>query len=195
MGGRLIYLMGPSGSGKDSLIDAARDSLAGFDCVVARRVITRSAEAAGESAVSVTLQEFAQRACHGGFALSWNANGLAYGIPVQIDQWLVEGHNVLVNGSRGALAGAREKYPTLLPILLTVDTHVLRKRLERRGRESTEEIAARLERNALFTEGATKDVAQGVFLLDNSGTLADAVVRLLELLRREGLREKSPGRQ
>lgn len=193
MGGRLIYLMGPSGSGKDSLIDAARDSLVRFDCVVARRVITRSAEAVGESAVSVTPQEFAERVRQGGFALSWNANGLAYGVPVQIDQWLVAGRHVLVNGSRGALASAREKYPTLLPILLTVDPLVLRKRLERRGRESTEEIAARLARNALFTEGTKKDVAQDVFLLDNSGTLAGAVVRLQELLRREGLREKIPG--
>ncbi|MEG3012356.1 MAG: phosphonate metabolism protein/1,5-bisphosphokinase (PRPP-forming) PhnN, partial [Pseudomonas sp.] len=44
MDGRLIYLMGPSGSGKDSLIEAAREPLRALGCEVIRRVITRSAE-------------------------------------------------------------------------------------------------------------------------------------------------------
>lgn len=195
MGGRLIYLMGPSGSGKDSLIDTARDALACFDCVVARRVITRSAEAVGESAVSVTPREFDERARRGGFALSWHANGLAYGIPAEIDRWLVEGHNVLVNGSRAGLAEARKKYPGVLSILLTVDTQVLRQRLQLRGRESAGQIAARLERNALFSAGFTEGTAQDVFLLDNSGELAETLSRLLELLRRELISAKAPGSQ
>lgn len=189
MGGRLIYLMGPSGSGKDSLIDAARDALARLDCVVARRVITRSPESVGEAAIGVTPQAFAELASQGGFALSWHANGLDYGIPVQIDQWLAEGHHVLVNGSRGHLPLARERYPALLPILLTVSSEVLRRRLERRGRESAMEIEARLERNTLFASRADEDQAQGIFLLDNSGELSSAVSRLLDLLRREGIHE------
>lgn len=50
MAGRLIYLIGPSGSGKDSLLDAARPRLAKRGCRIVRRVITRSAEAVGEAA-------------------------------------------------------------------------------------------------------------------------------------------------
>lgn len=67
MGGRLICLLGPSGSGKDSPIDVARDSRACFDCVVARRVMARATDVCGESAVSVTSQESAARE---GFARS-----------------------------------------------------------------------------------------------------------------------------
>lgn len=48
--GRLIFLVGPSGSGKDSLIDASREQLAAAGVEIARRVITRSAEAKGEAA-------------------------------------------------------------------------------------------------------------------------------------------------
>ncbi|MFJ2366895.1 phosphonate metabolism protein/1,5-bisphosphokinase (PRPP-forming) PhnN [Pseudomonas sp. NPDC087697] len=188
--GRLIYVMGPSGSGKDSLIDAARDSLLQLNCVVARRVITRSAESVGEDALGVSTEQFAQMRRKGSFALCWSANGLDYGIPSEIDQWLSEGRHVLINGSRGHLPEAMARYPTLLPILLTVKTDALRKRLERRGRESAEEIEARLERNALFSTDAAQEYSEGIFQLDNSGELSTAVDNLLALLKREGVSAK-----
>jgi ribose 1,5-bisphosphokinase len=180
MGGRLIYLMGPSGSGKDSLLNAARERLAARGCVIARRVITRSAEAQGEDAVGVTPAEFAAQEQAGAFALSWRANGLAYGIPRQIDDWLAAGQDVLVNGSRGYLPAARQRYPELIGILLTVDTPVLRERLLKRGRESSEQIEQRLARNAQFDAAAAE--RDGLYVLDNSGPLEQARDNLLALL-------------
>jgi ribose 1,5-bisphosphokinase len=181
MDGRLMYLMGPSGSGKDSLIEAARKPLQSMNCEVVRRVITRSAESVGEDAVGVSREEFLQRKDAGEFALSWHANGLDYGIPVQIDHWLRDGCHVLVNGSRGHLAQALQRYPTLLPVLLTVKDEVLRKRLLRRGRESLAEIEARLRRNGLFAAQDSFGDTQ-IYRLDNSGELADTVANLLKLL-------------
>lgn len=182
MDGRLIYLMGPSGSGKDSLIEAARAPLHAINCEVVRRVITRSAESVGEDAIGVSRVEFALRREQGDFALCWHANGLDYGIPIVIDEWLKEGRNVLVNGSRGHLVQAQSRYPTLVPILLTVKDIVLRERLGRRGRESLVEIEARLRRNELFT-GDVSVGATPIHPLDNSGDLADTVASLLNLLR------------
>jgi ribose 1,5-bisphosphokinase len=178
MDGRLIYLMGPSGSGKDSLIEAAREPLRSMNCEVVRRVITRSAESVGEDAVGVSREEFLQLKDAGEFALSWHANGLDYGIPIQIDQWLKEGRHVLVNGSRGHLAEALQRYPDLVPVLLTVKDEVLRERLVRRGRESLAEIEARLGRNTQF---AADDAP--VHRLDNSGELAVTVAHLVGLLK------------
>ena len=181
MDGRLIYLMGPSGSGKDSLIEAAREPLRELNCEIIRRVITRSAESVGEDAIGVTPEEFERRQQAGDFSLSWHANGLAYGIPAEIDEWLRAGRSVLVNGSRANLRQALERYPTLLPVLLTVKNEVLRERLLRRGRETPEQIDARLARNALFKDRRSTDLP--VHLIDNSGDLADAVKQLLGLIR------------
>ena len=181
MDGRLIYLMGPSGSGKDSLIEAARAPLRAMNCEIIRRVITRSAESVGEDAIGVTPEEFEQRQRAGDFALTWKANGLAYGIPIEMDEWLHAGRHVLVNGSRANLRQALERYPTLLPVLLTVKDEVLRERLLKRGRETPEQIDARLARNALFKDRRSSDGP--VHLIDNSGALTDAVDQLLALVR------------
>jgi len=186
MPGRLIYLMGPSGAGKDSLIDAARQPLSALGCEVARRVITRSAESVGEEALEVTAREFEQREEQGDFALSWKANGLGYGIPVVIDSWLAQGRHVLVNGSRGYLPKARQRYPDLIPIVLTVDGEVLRRRLLRRARESLPEIEKRLQRNQQFSSAKWLD-EEGVVRLDNSTELETTLEHLLGILREHGI--------
>lgn len=181
MSGRLIYLIGPSGSGKDSLLDAARTRLAERGCRIVRRVITRSAEAVGEAALGVSMQQFTEMQAQGAFALSWQANGLAYGIPREIDDWLAAGDDVLVNGSRGHLPQTRERYPNVLVVLLTVNEAVLRQRLLARGRESVAEIDQRLARNARFGERLLAEDPK-VHLLDNSGPLERTVEGLLACL-------------
>lgn len=176
--GRLIYLMGPSGSGKDSVLQAAAAPLAVRGCRIARRVITRSAEARGEDAHPVTLEEFERMERAGAFAMYWRANGLCYGIPNDIDAWLAAGHDVLVNGSRKYLPQARERYPDLLAVLLRVSPEVLRARLLARGRETLPQIEARLARNAHFADGLPGPLVE----LDNSVSLETTVRNLLDLL-------------
>ncbi|MHC8305029.1 phosphonate metabolism protein/1,5-bisphosphokinase (PRPP-forming) PhnN [Pseudomonas sp. PB3P13] len=185
MAGRLIYLIGPSGSGKDSLLDAARTTLTERNCRIVRRVITRSAEAVGESAHGVSAQQFAELEAQGAFALSWHANGLAYGIPREIDDWLAAGQDVLVNGSRGHLSATQERYPDALVLLLTVSDAVLRQRLLARGRESAADIEQRLARNARFSESLLVNDDPALCVIDNSGPLEQSVQRLLDCLDRK----------
>ena len=180
--GRLIFLIGPSGSGKDSLIDASREQLAAAGVEIARRVITRSAEAKGEAAHGVTTEQFATLLARGAFAMHWQANGLDYGIPLQVDQWLEAGRAVLVNGSRAYLAQARRRYPDLLAVLVEVRPEVLRQRLLARGRETAEEVEQRLARNA-----GLQTTDPSVRVLDNSAGLEVAVAGLFTLLREEGV--------
>ncbi|HDS1060022.1 MULTISPECIES: phosphonate metabolism protein/1,5-bisphosphokinase (PRPP-forming) PhnN [Pseudomonas] len=181
--GRLIFLVGPSGSGKDSLIDASREQLALAGVEIAHRVITRSAEAKGEAAQGVTPEQFDTLRAQGAFAMHWRANGLDYGIPRQVDQWLAAGRAVLVNGSRAYLPEARQRYPDLLAVLVEVKPEVLRQRLLARGRETAEEVEQRLARSARLQAAADPSV----HVLDNSSTLEAAVAAFVSLLRHQGV--------
>lgn len=180
---RLIYLMGPSGAGKDSVLAAAREQLMARQVRIARRVITRSANAVGEDADEVSISLFEQMHARGEFALAWRANGLAYGIPACIEAWLAQGWHVVVNGSRAHLAQARSRYPDLVPVLLTVAPQVLRERLLGRGREGGDEIERRLARNQCMQQVAQ----EGVLAVDNSAGLDDAVRSLLGVLFAAGV--------
>lgn len=181
MAGCLVYLIGPSGSGKDSLLDAAAEPLAAMGARIATRLITRPSGSVGEEqAIGLDPQTFQARRARGEFALSWQANQLEYAIPREIDDWLAAGRIVLVNGSRGHLQEARRAYPNLLAVLLQVDEAILRQRLLRRGRENPQQIEARLQRSRQMAGELAG--AAGLRILDNSGPLENSVRHLLALI-------------
>lgn len=186
MPGLLVYIMGPSGAGKDSLIDAARPAFRRAGVEVARRVITRSAESVGEQAEGVTPEDFQKRSAAGEFALSWQANGLNYGIPIDMNAHLDAGVPVVVNGSRAHLPVALRRYPQLLAILIAVEPAILRDRLIRRGRETLADIERRLDRGAGMPY-AELTAGMKVEVVDNSVDLQSGVHHLLQVLEGYGI--------
>jgi len=176
--GLLVLVVGPSGAGKDTLLDGARRVLGEDDrFVFARREITRPASAGGEEHTEIDEATFAGREASGGYALSWRANGLAYGIPVQIAGDLAFGRTVVLNGSRAIVDQARSRFEVIRVILVDADRHILAQRLEQRGRETALEIAARLER-APDLDLTGDDVV----VVRNNGTPADGVSALVAAL-------------
>ncbi len=153
----LFYVMGPSGSGKDSLLRALHARLGPDDrVVVAHRYITRDADA-NEASVSLSAEEFQRRAGLGCLALHWRSHGLHYGIGLEIEQWLARGLKVIVNGSREYLPHAVARYPNLCAVHVRVKPEALGERLRQRGRESEEAIAQRLRarrKTSPFLRGA-----------------------------------------
>ncbi len=169
--GTLWLIVGPSGVGKDSLIDGARRTLADDPrFFFPRREITRPADAGGEDHVPVTMAGFEARRAEGAYALSWTANGHGYGVPKSIDTALEAGRTVILNGSRAALDDARARYPGLRVVAVTVPPAVLRARLTARGRETAGEIEKRLERAA-----ALQVTGDDVVVFSNDRALEDSV--------------------
>ena len=180
--GRLFYVVGASGVGKDSLIQYARDALEeGHGVVFAHRYITRPASARGENHVALTAQEFALRRRCGLFALDWESHGFSYGVGTEIDEWMAKGLTVVVNGSRGHIPVARARYPDLVVIWVSASRRSRAARLSRRGRESDAEIAARLARLARVDV----EVARSALHIRNDGPLEAAGTRLVALLAGE----------
>ena len=177
--GRLIYVVGASGAGKDSILRWVRQRHPPA-VAFAHRYITRPAEAGGENHVALSNDEFATRLAAGAFALWWEANGLRYGIGREIELWRAAGLDVVVNGSRAHLAVALASRPDLLPVLITAPAGHIADRLARRGREDAAGQSRRMERNASLS--ATN--VPGMVVIDNGGDLGDAGQALLHLLTR-----------
>lgn len=176
MPGRLVAVVGPSGAGKDTVMDGARRRLAdAADIVFVRRVITRPAGAGGEDHLAASPDEFAAMKASGAFLLDWDAHGIRYGIPASVADDVAAGKVCVANLSRAAVADARRRLPTVV-VEITAPIPILAERLARRGRETAADIAERLRR-----AGTVKADADHVIV--NDGAPEQAVEALARILR------------
>ena len=177
--GTLVLVVGPSGAGKDTVIDGARARLAGdARYAFARRQITRPAKAGGEAHAEISETQFLSRAQAGDYLLHWWAHGLGYGIPIDVSDQLADGRHVVANVSRTVIAKARIVAAPVAVAAIHVDPDVLRQRLLGRGRESADEVAARIAR-----AGAYRVDGDDVVRIANDGAPDAAVGRFVEVLR------------
>jgi phosphonate metabolism protein PhnN/1,5-bisphosphokinase (PRPP-forming) len=150
MTGLFVAVVGPSGAGKDTLIDFARDALRDRDDIrFVWRTITRPGGAGGEAHRALTQAQFERERALGRFALAWAAHGLQYGIAADTVADVAGGNCVVANLSRTAIAEAAQVYARLHVVHVTAPPELLAQRLACRARETAADIAARGVRAAL----------------------------------------------
>lgn len=178
--GVLVLVIGPSGVGKDTLIGGARKALDGdkrFSFV--RRLVTRPADIDLEDHVSMEADEFARARDLGRFALTWQAHGLDYALPISVDTDLTLGRVVVANISRHAVPVAIGKYPLCRVVQVSAEISIRAERLAKRGRENRDQIVSRLAR-----EGAALPADVSPIVIDNSTSIGIGVTAFVMALRR-----------
>ena len=145
--GIFFFIVGPSGAGKDSLIEGARAQLGEAGrYVFARRTITRPSGAPGEDHDGVTEAQFNTSVAAGDFLITWEAHGLSYGLSADLLSALSNGNHVIANGSRKMIRELAGLVPRLVVVEVTASIDVLAARILARGRENAMEARARVMR-------------------------------------------------
>lgn len=175
MSGRWVFVCGPSGAGKDSVIDSAQKLLGSRPGIVfARRMVTRAAHA-GSDHDPVSASVFSGLLQSGGLCWHWQAHGFGYGIAGHYADAMRAGCTVVVNGSRAHVKSLSPS-PALRVVQIHTDPDRLASRLLQRGRDTAEAVADRLARNLHFA-----DMRVDCVILNN-GELATAGRQLADYL-------------
>lgn len=165
-----VAVAGPSGAGKDTLLDGARAALVGDARFhFARRVVSRPADPGGEAHEFLPAEAFDAA----DLILRWGAHGLRYGIRrAEVERAPV----TVLSLSRQVLREAAALHP-LMVVEVTAPRDVLRTRLLARGRENAEQVCARLEREV----GLPPELHR--WRLHNLGTVEQGVNGMILALR------------
>jgi ribose 1,5-bisphosphokinase len=174
--GRLIAVVGPSGVGKDSVIQGVAAAVPSLHPV--RRTITRAPDMGGEDYDAVSEAQFEALKDDCAFAVYWRAHGLFYGIPQTVRYKLNKRTDCIANFSRKALQAGADAFPNFIVLNITAQPTTLAARLAARGRESEADIARRLAE-------AMKPVPEGldVITLPNDGPLGQTLACAAQALQ------------
>lgn len=146
--GLLFVISGPSGAGKDTLVEALMGHLPRLRYTIS--VTTRAPRADerdGEHYYFVSRAEFERRHAAGMLLETREYGGNLYGTPRDsIEKSLAQGDDVIVKPEVNGALAVKAAYPDAVLIFLIPDRFsFLRERLLARRTETNEEVARRLE--------------------------------------------------
>ena len=178
MTGKWIFICGPSGVGKDSVIAWSITALASQSSIVfARRMVTRTAQP-GSDDEAINEHDFLSLRQSGGLCWYWQAHGFHYGISQHYVSVVSAGGTVVINGSRNHVDGLSASLD-VKRVDITANPEKIKARLAQRGRDTPQAILQRLKRNA---ELGQLDPSKADLSIHNDAELAEAGTRLVAYL-------------
>jgi ribose 1,5-bisphosphokinase len=171
--GALIAVCGPSGAGKDSLLQRVQEMNGDTASIVfPRRIVTRPVSAF-ENHDTATEDQFDRMLTAGGFAFWWSAHGLKYGLASAVDEDIRAGRCVVCNVSRTVIPQLRNRYARVVAVLITAPHEILAVRLAARARGTDGNLSDRVARSAEVARAFEADI-----VIDNTGSIDDGARRL-----------------
>ncbi|HTU81931.1 MAG TPA: guanylate kinase [Candidatus Acidoferrales bacterium] len=186
--GLLFVVSGPSGAGKDTLVEAvlARMPRLRYSISATTRP-PRDGEIEGEHYFFLSREEF-ERRVRNGELLEWREyGGNLYGTPRDyIQQSIAQGYDVIMKPEVNGARAVKERYPDAVLVFLVPDrfSH-LRERLLARRTETNEEIARRLE---IAQQEMTHIRSFDYIVVNEQGRPEQAVLDLQAILHAERFR-------
>lgn len=181
--GMLILFSGPSGVGKDTVLDVVLNknkSLQKSISLTTRSI--RDNETDGKDYYFISSDKFEDMISKGE-VLEYAQYGVnMYGTPkAPVDKWLSEGKTVVLKIEVQGAKNIKEMYPDSVGIfLLPPSMEVLEKRLRSRGTETEEDIRRRLE---IARDEIHKSVDYDYFVInDELETASDDVLTIIRAL-------------
>ena len=147
MAGGFVFVVGPSGAGKDTLLAIARSRLSADNrFVFPRRLVTRTSSV-WEDHNTISEHEFERGEAEGRFTLSWRAHGHGYALPGSCLTDVEAGCLVICNVSRTLIGDARRRLPNVAVVEITAPLQILATRLAQRNRSEDASLEDRLARS------------------------------------------------
>jgi guanylate kinase len=187
--GILFVLSGPSGVGKNTVLDELFKNFEGVSySVSATTRERREGEVEGEDYFFISEAEFKEIEAEDGFIESAVVHGHYYGTPKKfVDQKLDEGEDIILEIDTQGAKQVREKYPEAIYIFLVPPSlEELENRLDKRGSESDKSKNLRLK-NA---RQELKEVHKYDYEVIND-SLSDAVREIKKIIIKEQKRRDS----
>jgi guanylate kinase len=181
--GLLFVVSGPSGAGKDTLVDGlrARHDRLRYSISATTRP-PRPGERDGTDYFFVTRPEFERRIGENAFLEFREYNDNLYGTPRSyIEETLQAGYDLIVKPEVNGALAIKQRFPDAVLIFIVPDRFsLLRSRLEARRSETNETIAARLA----IAHEELRSVRHFDYLLINEDARPDEAVNDLEAIVR-----------
>lgn len=186
----LFVLSGPSGAGKDSIIDGlSKRGLAFYRAITAVTRAPRPDEIHGTHHYFLTSEEFSQWDAAGKFLETATVYGHRYGTPLhEVETALDRGQDVLLRVDVQGAASVRRRMPESIHIFIGVpglSLETLRQRRDQRGEET---LAERTTRDSLL-RGELAAIPQFDYLVVNeTGEIDRAIDQLSAIMTAEKCR-------